>query len=183
MAFKTSVPRSKLETIASDQGCTVDVKASYVKITKGKSKNCLFVAKTVDVSRVDVGGFNVDMPDTVRSLGGESHGCVHQQLRSDIKTDAYIATYTTICANLDTYESHPKKEKARPHAFKGGKRKGVETVAIVIAAETPAETVERLIGKLTKLREVSEVMGIPVSQKTVRELNEQLEKARKSIAQ
>lgn len=181
LKVKAAVPREKLEQVASAAGCTVEVKASYVKVTKGKSKNCLFVAKTKDVSRVDLGGFSLTGSMPIKDLGGESHGCVKQQIRADISNDLFISTYRTLCEGLDTFEPHPKKERARPMGFRGSKKKGVESVVIVKTDETPEQTIERLVAKRAKLVQVSKEMGIPVSPKTIKELDEQLEKARKQV--
>jgi hypothetical protein len=182
MAFKVSIPQDSLLKVAKEEGCDVDVKASYILIKRNKSKNCLFVAKTKEVSRVDIGGFDVNGSEFIRNLGGESHGCVHQQIRSDITREQFILTFRTICAGLDGFESHPKKERPRPHAFRGGKKKPLETVIEIKAEETPAQTVERLVKKLALIRSQSASMGIPVSPKTEKELNEQIHEAAKKAA-
>lgn len=178
MAFKVSIQRVQLESIAKKSGCDVDVKASYVKITKGAtSKNCMFVAKTKDVSRIDIGGFDyIGVHALVRNLGGESHGCVHQQLRSDVTREQMLAGFEVLCLGLDSFESHPKRVRPSPHTFKFSKRKNIETI-IVKVDETPAQTVTRLVAKLNTIRDQSTKMGIPVSPKTERELGDQINAA------
>ena len=181
LKVKAAVQREKLEQLARDAGCTVEVKASYVKVTKGKSKNCLFVAKTKEVSRVDIGGFSVSQPEFIKDLGGESHGCVKQQIKSDITNEQFLKAYGFLCRGLDAFTPHPKKERQRPHGFRRSKKQGVESVVIVKSEETPEQTIERLVAKRKKLEQVSKEMGIPVSPKTIKEIEEQLEKARKQV--
>ena len=178
MAFKTSVPRERLESIANAAGCKVDVKASYIKITKGKSMNCLFIAKTKDVSRIDIGGFDYTDASVVKNLGGESHGCVHQQMRADVSGAALMLGFKTICEGLDTFTSHPKKERKPAHSFRRKGQQNVQTVVTVVVEETPEQTVNRLVKKLEVIRAQSKVMGIPVSKKTELELGQKIEAAK-----
>jgi hypothetical protein len=182
MAFKTSVPREKLENIAAKVGCDVDTKASYIKVTKGKSTNCLFVAKTKDVSRIDIGGFDVIGDPHIKNLGGEAHGCVHQQIRSDISMNDFIGCFTKLCEQLENFESHPKKDRVRPHTFRGGKKNKIQTPAVVIVTdETPQQAIDRLVKKLTIAKQTSDKMGIPLSPKLLNDINAQIEKARQQI--
>ena len=181
MAFKASVQREKLEQIAEAQGCSVDIKASYVLIKKGTSKNCLFVAKTKEVSRVDIGGFDHSDP-LIKNLGGESHGCVHQQIRNDIPVSDFTAIYTVLCKGLDTFPSHPKKERARPHGFKRSKHQPIAGPTVEVKSEeTPAQHMERLVAELAKKEQIATEMGFPLSPKTIESFRSKIEELRKQV--
>jgi hypothetical protein len=180
--MKASIPLERLEKVAMEAGCTVTVMASYVKITRGESENCLFVAKTKNVSRIDLGGFNVPDPLITRDLGGESHGSVHQQFHTDMLDAQFLANYREVCSKLDKYTKHEKQPKARPHAFRGSTNKRPDQMILVKVDETPQQTVDRLVAKLALIRKIAKERNMPVSKKTEVEIAEQLEKARKEIS-
>ena len=179
--MKASIPLGRLEKVASEAGCTVAVMASYVKITKGESKNCLFVAKTKDVSRIDLGGFNVSDQRITRDLGGEKHGSVHQQFANDMTDAQFVANFRYVCEKLDTFRSHERVARARPHAFRGTKRVMPDQMIIVKVDETAQQTIDRLVARLALIRKIAAERNMPVSKKTEIEIAEQLEKARKEI--
>src|SRR5512136_1550137 len=103
--MKASIELSKLQQVAKEAGCDVKQMASYTLITKGSSKNCLFVANTKNVSRIDVGGFDVPGDKIARDLGGESHGSVHQQFKTDMPDAVFLNNFRKVCQKLDTYAS------------------------------------------------------------------------------
>jgi hypothetical protein len=176
-AGESSVPRGDLEQIARDEGCVLEQMASCIKVTKGKSQNRLYITNPTACSRVDVSNF--DHPDTsiVRNLGGESFGKVHQMLRFDRPVADIKEAFRLLCRGLDTFQSHAKKERARPAAMKGSKRKGevggpdVE----VQAEETPRQHADRLIAHYRKIKDYAESVGAPVSKKTIAEMQAKVE--------
>lgn len=179
--MKASIPLEKLEQVARDTGCTVKPMASYTLITRGSSKNCLFVAKTKNVSRIDVGGFDIPGGKIARDLGGESHGSVHQQFLTDMPDAQFLANFIAVCKALDTYQPHEKAPRARPVGLPGSTRKAVDNVVVVSSEETPQQTIDRLVAKIALIRKVANEHGVPVSKKTEREIAEQIEKAKKEI--
>ena len=179
--MKASASREALEQAARDAGCTVDVKASYILISKGESGNRLFVHKTKNVSAIDVGGFDIPGDFVARNLGGDSHGSVHQQFRTDMSDAQFLINFREVCRNLDKFAPHPKKERERPFASKNTKRKDVDTVVVVSAEETPQQTIDRLVAKITLIRKVAAEHGVPVSKKTEKEIADQLEQLRKKV--
>ena len=179
--MKASIALEKLEQAARDAGCTVKQMASYTLITKGSSKNCLFVAKTKSVSRIDVGGFDIPGGKIARDLGGESHGSVHQQFLNEMSDAQFLANFIAVCKGLDAYQPHEKKARARPVGLPGSKKQAVDTVVVVSTDETPQQTIDRLVAKIALIRKVAAEHGVPVSKKTEREIAEQIEKAKKEI--
>jgi hypothetical protein len=166
------VPRSEFERIAREAGCTLTPMASCIKVQKGKSQNRLYITNPTQCARVDISNF--DHPDTeiVRNLGGESFGKVHQMLRFDRPVESILAAFRLLCEGLDTFQSHPKKDRPRPAGFKGSRRKGPQPgpSVEVKAEETPAQHAERLIEHYNKIKRYSERTGIPISPKTVAEM-------------
>jgi hypothetical protein len=181
--MKASIPLERLEQVAREAGCTVKQMASYTLITKGSSKNCLFVAKTKNVSRIDVGGFDIPGEKIARALGGDSHGSVHMQFKTDMPDAVFLGNFREVCTKLDAYTPHERAPRQRPHGFPGTKHKPVDSVVVVSSSETPQQTIERLQAKIALIRRVSQEKRIPVSKKTEREIAEQIEKAKQEIGQ
>jgi hypothetical protein len=179
--MKASISLERLEQVARDSGCTVKPMASYTLIMKGDSKNCLFVAKTKNVSRIDVGGFDIPGDKIARNLGGESHGSVHQQLKNEMTDAQFLANFREVCTKLDQYKSHEKAPRARPVGLPGSNRKAVDSVVVVSTTETPQQTIDRLVAKRALLERVSKEMGKPISPKTIKEIEEGIEKAKREI--
>ena len=166
------VPRAEFERIAKEEGCTLTPMASCIKVQKGKSQNRLYITNPAQCARVDISNF--DHPDTnvVRNLGGESFGKVHQMLRFDRPVEDTMAAFRLLCKGLDTFESHPKKDRPRPAGFRGSLKKGNQPgpSVEVKSEETPKQHAERLIKHYRKIKEYSERVGIPVSPKTIAEM-------------
>jgi hypothetical protein len=179
--MKASISLERLEQVALEAGCVVKQMASYTLITKGSSKNCLFVAKTKSVSRIDIGGFNIPGEKIARDLGGESHGSVHQQFKTEMSDAQFIVNFREVCQKLDAYTSHERKPRERPHGFPGTKHKPMDSVVVVSSTETAQEAIERLQAKIALIRKVSKEKGIPVSKKTEKEIADQLENLKQEI--
>lgn len=173
----TYVPRSELEAIARAEGCKIEEQRSFFKITKpgSKSDNKLYLAKTVNVARVDLSGFKLkDSAELVRNLGGESFGMVHQMLRFDRTAEEISAAFRFLCRELVTFESLPKKPKGRPVGLKGSK-KLTTPVQIQLAPEAdPATEIATLKAKLTKLQEFAKSRNMPVSPKTIAQIENRI---------
>jgi hypothetical protein len=174
---ENSVPRSELEAIARSEGCTLEAMASCIKVQKGKSPNRLYVTNPLACSRVDISNF--DHPDMaiVRNLGGESFGHVHQMLRFDRPVEDIKASFRLLCRGLDTFESHPKRERGRPVALKGSRRRtemGGPDVQVQ-TEETPTQHAERLIAHYNKIKEYARSIGAPISRRTVAEMTAKVE--------
>lgn len=179
--MKASISLERLQRVAQEAGCTVKQMASYTLITKGSSKNCLFVANTKNVSRIDVGNFDIPGDRIARDLGGESHGSVHQQFKTDMPDGVFLGNFREVCQSLDTYQPREKAPRARPVGLPGTKHREPGSVVVVSSTETPQQAMERLVAKLALIRRVSQEKGIPVSKRTEREIAEQIEKIKQEI--
>lgn len=172
MAAKNPVPRSELERIAREEGCALEQMASCIKVSKGKSPNRLYITNPTQCARVDISNFDHPDEGIVRRLGGESFGKVHQMLRFDRPVPDILAAFRTLCRGLDTWPSHPKRERQSPVGLPGSRpRRGGPLAIEVVPAETPAQHAERLVARWRTIKRYSDQTGIPISKRTVAELS------------
>lgn len=182
-AMKTCISRDILCKIAKDEGCNLVEKVTCIMVTKGANKNNrLYIAKTKDVARVNVNGFRCPDTNLTAPPPGGPVGTFLQVVRFDHPENVVLANFRTICKNLDTYKSEPKKPRGRPMGFKRSKKQPMQgPVVEVQAEETPAQHMERLIGELNKKKALAVKMGFPLSPKTVMEYERKIEEVRQKV--
>jgi hypothetical protein len=170
MDLKTFINQDVLLSIAREAGCTVTEKKSYFRLTRGTSSNSLCVRNTRDVHQVDVNGFVIPGDDIARMPKGGVHGPHVQDLNFSLPEAQVLANFRTVCQNLDTYPSIPKKERSRPGSFRRKKEEVIPGPSVAVRLEETVEQhAERLIAEFQKKREVSNKMGFPLSARTVEE--------------
>jgi hypothetical protein len=181
MTIKTYIPKEELMRIAEDEGCTLTPKTTCVMVTKGKSKNRLYISNTKEVNRVHINGFRIPDPELACMPPNGVCGTFVQVVRFDHPGKVVRSNFRTICKNLDVYTPSEKKPRQRPAGLRGSNKKNVETVVVVKSEETPQQTVDRLVAELAKKKDLAKKLGFPLSKKTEKEIMEQIEKARKQI--
>jgi hypothetical protein len=169
MKIKASIPIDRLKAIAKKAGCTLTDKTTCVMVTKGSNKqNRLYIAKTRDVSRVNVNGFKIPDANLAAIPAGGPVGTFLQVVRFDLADNVVLANFQTICENLDTYKSEPKKPRGRPAGFRRSKNAPIAGPTVEVKAEeTPKQHAERLVAELAKKRELAAKLGFPLSPKTI----------------
>lgn len=180
MAMKTYIPKDELLKIAEEEGCTLTPKTTCTMVTRGKSKNRLYISNTKEVNRVHVNGFRIPDPELACMPPGGVCGTFVQVVRFDYPAKQVRANFRLICQKLDEYQPMERKPRQRPTGLRGSKKQPVEVV-VVKAEETPQQTVDRLVGELEKKRDLAKKLGFPLSKKTEKEILEKIEKARKEI--
>ena len=177
------IPREQLLKIAEEAGCILTDKTTCIMVTRGKNKdNRLYIAKTRDVARVNVNGFKC--PDTELTAPPKDGpvGTFLQVVRFDHPVHKVLANFRTICENLDSYKSEPKKPRGRPAGFKRSKNKPmVGPVVEVKSEETPKQHMERLVEELAKKKSIAAQLGFPLSPKTIVEFERKIEELRKQV--
>lgn len=160
----------RLLSIAREEGCTLTEKTTCVMITRGKSDNRLYVAKTQNVARVNVNGFKIPDPEVAKSPEGGPVGTFLQVIRFDHPEPKVLENFRSVCRGLDQYAPEEKKKRGRPAGLKGSKREEAPGPALqVVAAETPEEHAERLVREYRQKKSIAAQMGYPLSRKTVAE--------------
>ena len=181
MAVKTYIPRDELMKIAEDEGCTLTPKTTCVMVTRGSSKNRLYISNTKEVNRVHINGFRIPDPELACMPPNGVCGTFVQVVRFDHPAKVVRNNFRTICRNLDSYTPTEKKPRQRPAGLRGSNKRPAESVVVVKSEETPQQTVDRLVAELAKKKELAQKMGFPLSKKTEKDILEQIEKARKQI--
>jgi hypothetical protein len=183
MSRPSYIPREQLVKIAEEAGCILTDKTTCIMVTKGKNKdNRLYIAKTRDVARINVNGFKC--PDTNLTAPPKDGpvGTFLQVVRFDHPVPTVLANFRTLCENLDSYKSEPKKARGRPAGFRRSKNKPMAgPVVEVQAEETPKQHMERLVGELAKKKELAAKIGFPLSPKTIKDFEIKIEDLRKVV--
>lgn len=185
--MKTYIDRPVLVKIAEEEGCKLTEKTTCIMVTRGSNKNNrLYIAKTRDVSRVNVNGFRCPDPELTKTPDGGPVGTFLQVVRFDHPEATVLANFRTICRNLDTYKSEPKKPRGRPAGFRRSKKQPVAGPAVEVQAEeTPKQHMERLIAELNKKKTLASKVIMPdgsvgtLSPKTILEYERKIEELRK----
>jgi hypothetical protein len=179
--MKTYIDRDILVKVAKEAGCKLTEKTTCIMVTRGSNKdNRLYIAKTRDVSRINVNGFKC--PDTAltKTPDGGPVGTFLQVVRFDYPEATVLANWRTLCTNLDSYKSEPKKPRGRPAGFRRSKKQPMQGPVIEVQSEeTPKQHMERLISELAKKRKIATEMGYPLSPKTIIEFEKKIEELRK----
>lgn len=108
---KMKVDIEKLMTVIRENGFSILEQAGYYKVTAAKGRQ-LYVAKTQEVGRVDISGFEMPATVGVKDLRGERFGGVKQQLDFDGTYDeaAILVTFRAVCEHM---KSLPPAEKVK----------------------------------------------------------------------
>lgn len=169
MKIKASIPIDRLKDIAKKAGCTLTDKTTCVMVTKGANKqNRLYIAKTANVSRVNVNGFKCPDTNLTATPPGGPVGTFLQVVRFDLPDNQVLANFKVLCESLDTYKSEPKKPRGRPAGFRRSKKQPIAGPTVEVQAEeTPAQHADRLVAELTKKQELAAKLGFPLSPKTI----------------
>lgn len=199
---QTYIERETFIRIAKEAGCKIEDQASFSRITKpGNEENKVFVSKSQSVGRIDLSGFTVGAEQgftvTAREKGevkshgdvdrfggdnGGTNGRVLQWLEFRRNRDDVLGAFRRILEGLATWPTLPHKKRGRVAGFKGSKRtEPMAPVVQVVAAETPEQTVDRLVAELAKKRDMAKQMNSTLSKKTEEEYRAKIDAARTLI--
>ena len=169
MKIKASIPIERLKAIAVAAGCKLTEKTTCVMVTRGDNKNNrLYIAKTRDVSRVNINGFKIEDPSLAATPSGGPVGTFLQVVRFDLPDPQVLENFRKICERLDSYKGEPKKPRGRAAVFKKSKKAAPAGPTVEVQAEeTPAQHAARLVAEFNKKRDLSAKLGFPLSPKTV----------------
>jgi hypothetical protein len=180
-ADSTYIPLEEMVAIAEGSGCEIEEQKSYYKVTRpGVKEQFLYVAKTKNVGRVDLSGFELKEPEVVRYLGGEKFGRVHYQLRFDKPAEHIKIHFKQLCDNLGKFVSLPKSKRGRPVGLKGSKRQEVGVVTVK-AEMTIKEQIDFLVAELEGKKAIAAKMGFNFSKKTQSEYDAKLTELRQKL--
>jgi hypothetical protein len=145
----------------------------FVKVPLGPKGRTLYIAKTKEVGRVDISGFEVDLAEYkhVRSLGGESFGNVKQQVnfdKEDSRTpEAIIATIVAVAEKGKSLGDAPVKAKSNSSSPDSSQP---EPAGWMNDDEKTKAIADRA-ARLALIQHVAEQHVVPVSDKTLAEMD------------
>jgi hypothetical protein len=109
----------KFLQLASDLGMQSEEQKGFWKIHGPKGRQ-VYVARTKNVGRVDISGFEVRevLPGSVNYLGGEKFGAVQEQLNMDPSRteEAILEDFAKILAHMASLEPVVKEKKGKKAA-------------------------------------------------------------------
>lgn len=178
MQIKAMVKMERLRSIAIEEGCTLVDKATCVRVTKGEQGNRLYIARTQDVSRININGFRIQDKDIARSPKNGVMGTFLQELRFDLPECQVLENFRNVCRNLDKFVPEPKKPKGRPAGLRGSKKREIKTIIPPLATDeeklSPKELAKALLTKYKEKMELAAQVGFALSKKTVEEFRSRL---------
>ena len=158
----TYVDTAKLETIwTSIEGLTVEPQAGWVKIHGPKGLR-VYVPRGKTASKVGLAGFEVEGMGCIP--WPEHGGAVKQQLDFSLPENEILANFELVLRHMLTLPPVEKAKKQQPGKAPRAKAKGM---TLLVPSSPKVETNAE---KRARLQKVSEEMGIPLSAKTVAEL-------------
>lgn len=179
--MKAQIPFDTLLAIAREEGCTLTDKTTCVMVTKGSNtNNRLYVARTRDVSRINVNGCKIPDAEIAMTPPGGPVGTFVQVIRFDCSNAQALEHFRLACRSLDTWPSIPKKPRGRPAGgFKNSKKQEPQGPTVEVKAEeTPAQHLERLVKELEQKKAMAAKIGFPLSKKTIAAFEEKIAKLR-----
>lgn len=140
---KMYVARDKFEEIIKGQGATFTEQSGFLKVS-GASGRHIYVAKSANVGRVDLSGFElpIDHPG-VKPLKGESRGPVTQEIMFDDRApDEILATFSEALALMLTLPARAKEKARQPGTPRPQKIKATTITTTPVAMVLAGSKVE-----------------------------------------
>jgi hypothetical protein len=162
------VSQTELLNVVSELGLVSHEQAGFIRVqATDRPEHRLYIAKTKNVGRVDVSGFDPEVEGVSRLGEGERFGKVRAQIDFNREPSAIIATFRNLCSLLFTLPVSvvaPSEKKERAPRAPSVKKESKPKV------EASEDDRSARLARLAKIKEVAARMGAQVSAKVVEEL-------------
>ena len=135
------------------------IQKGFIKVPGAKGR-AIYVAKTQEVGRIDVSGFESETPGLV-NLGDDSFGAVKQQVNMGLPEDEILLNLELLIDHMFTLEPVVKATKEKKSKEATEKAQGWSFVPVLSAEEKVAAKAARE----ALLAKVASEMGVEISER------------------